>query len=441
MTLLVISPDYASHLLPLATIASAWQQAGEEVVVATGTATAELVTSFGFRRTELRLGRGSNPGVIRARDQPPGEDDALRGFFAATRSGMVETLRYQAAARSTDLLWEPVPVGRRVLDVIDEVRPDEIIVDHLAFSARIALDAAQIPYGDVVLGHPSALPVGTEVYGHPPSWPDCFDPDPAELSALLRLCQEVSARFTEQWNAASTALGSTAAEVEDAFALSGDLLLFNYPEQLHPADRTALLPPHRFLGSTVRQEAFDAEVDAWLAAAEEPLVYVSFGSFLSARGDVLATVVDGLRGLARHGCRVRVALATGSADPDGFGEIPDGWLVREYLPQVTILARAAAIVTHAGNNSVTEAAAAGVPMVLLPFSTDQFAGAAAVVAAGTGIALDPNAATGADVTTALLAALDRGVVGRAAELGHLLRASPGPALARRTLSALTGPVG
>ena len=33
MTLLVISPDYASHLLPLATLASAWRDAGERVVV------------------------------------------------------------------------------------------------------------------------------------------------------------------------------------------------------------------------------------------------------------------------------------------------------------------------------------------------------------------------------------------------------------------------
>ena len=41
MTLLVISPDYASHLLPLATLATAWQDAGERVVVASGPATGD----------------------------------------------------------------------------------------------------------------------------------------------------------------------------------------------------------------------------------------------------------------------------------------------------------------------------------------------------------------------------------------------------------------
>ena len=42
MTLLVISPDYASHLLPLATLATAWRDAGDRVVVATGPATTAL---------------------------------------------------------------------------------------------------------------------------------------------------------------------------------------------------------------------------------------------------------------------------------------------------------------------------------------------------------------------------------------------------------------
>ena len=47
MTLLVISPDYASHLYPLATLATAWRDAGERVVVATGPATDAIVTAFG----------------------------------------------------------------------------------------------------------------------------------------------------------------------------------------------------------------------------------------------------------------------------------------------------------------------------------------------------------------------------------------------------------
>jgi len=156
VTLLIISPDYASHLLPLAALGTAWRDAGERVVVATGPATADIVESFGFERINLQLGKGSNPGVIRAEQQPNGEDDALRGFFDATRRGMVETLAFQAEARLSDLMWEPVRVAREVQAVVAEIRPDAIVVDHLAFSARLALVAAGVPYADVVLGHPSA---------------------------------------------------------------------------------------------------------------------------------------------------------------------------------------------------------------------------------------------------------------------------------------------
>lgn len=392
MTLLIISPDYASHLLPLATFGTAWRDRGERVVVATGPATASIVDSFGFERVDLPLARGSNPGVIRAEEQPDGEDDSLRGFFDATREGMVETLAYQARERLTDLMWQPVETARRVLAVIDEVRPDRIVVDHLAFSARLALTAAKVPYADVVLGHPTALPVEGEVYGYPPVWPAVFTPDPEALASLRALCDEVSQHFTAEWNAALAQLDPSAAPSPSAFEEHGDLLLYNYPEEL--GDTARQLPPHAFLGSAARDEPADAEVDAWLADSA-PFVYVSFGSFLSVRSDVLARVARAIEALASDPAfsGLRVALALGSASRDDLGDLPSSWLVREFLPQVSLLRRAAAAVTHGGNNSVTEAMTFGVPLVVLPFSTDQFAGAAGLVDAGFGVALPPNTAT------------------------------------------------
>jgi zeaxanthin glucosyltransferase len=420
VTLLVISPDYASHLLPLATLATAWRDAGERVVVATGPATAPIVTSFGYERTDLSLGRNSNAGVI----QP--EDDALRGFFAATRRGLVETLLHQARARRSDLLWDPVGRAHAVLKAVEEVKPDRIIVDHLAFSARLGLTAFDVPHADVVLGHPSALPVGGEVYGYPTDWPAAFDPSPMALARLHQVCRDVRDAFTQEWNAALRVLSPSAKPSDDALAAHGAPLLLNYPEALHDPARTTLLPPHAFLGSAVRTETVPADIATWLDADDRPLVYVSFGSFLSARGDVLAKVLVGLRSLD-----VRVAVATGSAR--ALPALPDTWLARTHLPQTALLARAALAVTHGGNNSVTEALTSGVPMLVLPFSTDQFAGAASVEASGTGAALDPNKVTPiaiADAVRELLAGSSPAVT---AELGEQLRAKPGPLLARAAL--------
>lgn len=436
MTLLVISPDYASHLYPLATLATAWRDAGERVVVATGTATDAVVRSFGYERVQLQLGRGSNPGIIRAKDQPPGEDDALRGFFDATRLGALAALEFQARARGDDLLWNAVGVGHRVHELVEEVRPDAVVVDHLAFGARLGLVSGGVPHADVVLGHPSALTVGDEVYGDPPAWPSSFVPDPEALARLHRLCVEVRDRFTGQWNAALAELDPGASPSADAFAETGDLLLLNYPGALHEPERTALLPAHTFLGSAVREEPVEPDVEEWLAGEDRAIVYVSLGSFLSARADVLAVIAAALRALD-----VRVALATGSAPRDELGPLPDGWLVREFLPQVRLLRDAAVAVTHGGNNSVTEALTAGVPLLVLPLSTDQFAGAAAVERCGVGTSLDPNAATAEAVRAAVAALLRPGAVREAAAtLGDSLRELPGPDRARAAVTARWGSV-
>ena len=400
MTLLVISPDYASHLLPLATLATAWRDRGERVVVASGPATAGIVADFGFERTDLRLGRGSNPGVIKAEDQPVDEGASLRGFFDATRRGAVPTLRHQAEERLVDLMWQPVEAARATQRIVEQVDPDEILVDHLAFSARLGLATAGVPYGDVVLGHPSALPVGDEVYGFPPAWPSAFLPDAGELGELRRLCERVADRFTDEWNRAAGELDPRYRPTADAFAEHGPVVLYNYPEELAGDARRELLPPHRFLGSARRVEAVDPDVERWIAGAGT-FAYVSFGSFLSIRGDVLRRVADAARSLG-----VRLAIATGSSDASELGDLPADWLVRDYLPQVRLLGAAVAAVTHGGNNSVTEAIGSGVPLVVLPFSTDQFAGAAAIERSGFGVALEPNAASLDELAQALATVLD-----------------------------------
>ena len=428
MTLLVISPDYASHLLPLATLATAWRDAGERVVVATGPATDPIVREFGLERHDLPLGRGSNARVMRAEDQPEEESDSLRGFFDATRRGMVPTLRYQARERLTDLMWDPVDAGRRTLAAVAAVRPDAIIVDHLAFSARLALQTAGITYADVVLGHPSALPVGDEVYGFPPFWPAAFSPDPEELDELRALCDEVSARFTAEWNRTARALDPAAPLTSDAFGEHGPLVLYNYPAALAEGDGRTL-PPHAFLGSTRRVEPVDPQVEEWMAATTGDFAYVSFGSFLSVRADVLRRVAEALRRIG-----MPAAIATGSTPPADLGPIPDGWLVRDYLPQVRLLSAARLAVTHGGNNSVTEAIGQGLPLLVLPFSTDQFAGAAAIERARFGRALDPNSATVDDLAAALTHV--RELVGMPA-LQSVARGQaerPGPQIAYELLS-------
>ncbi|PKV88933.1 glycosyltransferase [Streptomyces sp. TLI_146] len=75
-------------------------------------------------------------------------------------------------------------------------------------------------------------------------------------------------------------------------------------------------------------------------------------------------------------------------DPGGLlGAVPAGpdVLVRAELPQVALLERMAAVVCHAGHNTVTEALWHGVPLVVAPIRDDQPVVAAQVVGAGAGV--------------------------------------------------------
>lgn len=144
--------------------------------------------------------------------------------------------------------------------------------------------------------------------------------------------------------------------------------------------------------------------------------------FLSVRDDALAKVVGALRA-----ANVRAAIATGAADVAALGALPDEWLVEEFLPQITLLKSAALGITHGGNNSVTEALTFGVPLVVLPFSTDQFAGAEALERAGFGAALAPNEVSVDELKDAVqrMLSLDSETWDALRELGHALRQQKG----------------
>jgi len=412
---LVVVPDYASHWYPLSAVAGALRSQGHRVVVATGQTLAPLVAADGHEHVELTLGSGSNAGV-----RPAGAAAELDAFFAATREGMIATLRYQAERRRHDLLWQPQPVAERLHQIIATIAPDTVLVDQLAFGATAALRGLRVPFLSFLPGHPCQLPARGDTFGYPALRPPGFAPPAAALRSLRELCTAVALEFTAAYNNVLTALDPTAAPLDDAFAAGGTLgTLVNYPWQFgaHP-DR---LPHARFVGSCIRLEEPDPFFES-LAREQrkQPRAYVSLGSFLSARTDVLQRIAGALRILGWD-----AVIATGVTHPEKLAPLPSGWVVREHLPQVAALDACDIVVCHGGNNTVTEALTAGLPVLAAPFSTDQFAGAEDLRRAGLGGAINPAANTAAEIAMILRSLLDGDAARRAAALGTALRRAPG----------------
>jgi MGT family glycosyltransferase len=426
---LLVSPDYASHYLPLSALGQALGRRGHDVVVATGPALRDRVLADGFEHEELVLGPASNPGLARESGQPAGEAARLAAFLGATRAGMVATLRLQAEARLRDLLWRPAAVTERLAGILAQAGPTLVVSDQLAFGVTLALRALEQPYVSFHPGHPSAIPGPGEVYGFPTSRPAEFRAPEDELAELRRLCVEVAARFTLEFNSTLGELNPQAEPVASALSTSSPLLtLVNYPPQLAGLRRRLLPASARLVGASVRQaRALDPEL-ARIVEKERslPRIYVSLGSFLSLRSDVLRRIVTAFRSQP-----VQLILAAGVTPPDELGEIPDHWHVASYLPQPEVLRGCDLVISHGGNNTVTEALWAGVPLLVCPFSTDQFAGAEDVRRAGVGDVFDPNAAAPAQIAACARRVLASPAPRRAAALGLALRERFGPRYASR----------
>ena len=426
MKLLVVSPDYASHALPMIEVARAWAATHGEALVATGQATRPLVEAAGLTWVELRLGKGSNNGVIEADKQPVGEDDHLRAFFDATRAGPVATLRYQADARRHDLLHEPDRVLDRLTDIMLEVQPDRVVVDHVAFGARVALHALGVQPATMVLGHPSALSAPGEVYGLPPMWPTSLQPDIVDLDDLAVLCHASVRDLAATAHEVLTRRAAGRLSLGDLTSGGGQPTIYVYPEALHNPGRP--LPDHHvFIGSLARTEQLGGVA---LPTGAGPRVTVALGSFLSARSDVLAIAAR-----AAHLGGWRLALAHGSSSLADIGPLPSGAMVSRHLPQVALLEHTDVFIHHGGNGSVTEAATAGVPTIVLPFSTDQFAGAAAIERTSLGVALAPNTLTPEQLLDAVTEVLTNGATERAKELARSIASAGGAAAAAAAIAA------
>lgn len=396
MTLLVISPDYASHYGPLAVVARAAQQDGRRVVVATGHSLRPRVEAEGFEWRELNLAANSNSGVVT-------KNPSIERFLAATRRGALDTIRYQAMQRQIDLLWKPEQVVRAITALHNDLKPDEVLVDHVSFGSTLAMSAIGESFITLVPGHPSQLPVGEERYGIPAEWPACLRPDPEQLSDVERLADTVTATFTDRWNTALATVAPERPPVEDAFRVHGRRVLYNSVSSYHSAHRAAALTSdHRFVGPLVRAEALPENLISWCHQKDGcPQVYVALGTFLSHRFDVLTRVADALRKIG-----ARAAMAIGSMPKDELGPVPDDWIVARELPQVAMLQYADLAIHHGGNNSVQECLGAGVRQLVLPFSTDQFANAADLERVDGASILDPNDMNTVQLSEVILAGLD-----------------------------------
>ena len=94
------------------------------------------------------------------------------------------------------------------------------------------------------------------------------------------------------------------------------------------------------------------------------------------------------------------------ASPDLVDSPPDHVLVREFVPQLDLLPHLHAVVSHAGHNTVCEALAHGVPLVVAPIRDDQPVIAGQVVDTGAGVRVHFGRVGATELRNAITTVLD-----------------------------------
>ena len=168
--------------------------------------------------------------------------------------------------------------------------------------------------------------------------------------------------------------------------------------------------------------------DAWtlpesLASEEGSLVYLSLGSLASGDVDLMQGLIDTL---GETPYRVIVSMGPQHEALELAGNMTGA----EFLPQASILPLVDLVITHGGNNTVTESLHHGKPMVVLPVFWDQYDNAQRIHETGFGIRLDTYGHEPAELRAAaerLLA--DASLNERLTSLSRRLQAAPGTARA------------
>lgn len=161
-------------------------------------------------------------------------------------------------------------------------------------------------------------------------------------------------------------------------------------------------PSHyAFVGPSIGVRAGAPEFPwEWLHPDRQHLL-ISLGTVNREVGQrFFATAMEAVAPLAD---RLQMILA---AQPGLVDRPPDHVLVREFVPQLDLLPYLHGVVSHAGHNTVCEALAHGVPLVVAPIRDDQPVIAGQVVDAGAGVRVRFGRVSATELRHAITTVLD-----------------------------------
>ena len=177
------------------------------------------------------------------------------------------------------------------------------------------------------------------------------------------------------------------------------LNLYGYPEELDYTDIRPLPDKWFRIDAFMRKGEQEFEFPDKLKGRDEKtqkLIYLSLGSMGSINVSLMKRLID-ILSKSPHKYIVSKGLMG-----DKY-ELPDNMWGQNSVPQTRVLPLVDLVITHGGNNTVTETFSFGKPQIVMPLFGDQFDNAQRIHEKGYGVRLEPHSCTEQE----LLGAIDK----------------------------------
>jgi UDP:flavonoid glycosyltransferase YjiC (YdhE family) len=397
------------------------RERGHRVVFIVEESFAGTLEAQGFEERRMRLAPA--PAV----DEAPGQFwiDFIAETAPVFRTSTLEQLSGFIAPTFQALIDGAMYVDDRLREIIDELDPAAIVEDNVV--SFPALPASGRPWVRIDSCNPAdikdpAIPPFSSGYpvADRAAWPAFLD----EVQRTHRAMWEAFDAFCRSRGAPGLTWGEMG---PDFIHESPFLNLYLYPEEADYRRERALSPTWHRLDSSVRDTSETWELPDHLrpgaGGRDGGLIYLSLGSLGSADVELMQRLID-VMGVTRH----RVIVSLGPL-ADRL-RLHDNMAGAGFLPQPAILPQVDLVITHGGNNTVTEALHHGKPMVVLPLFWDQVDNAQRIDETGFGIRLDTYAHEPDQLRGAIARLLDDGeLADRLAQTSRRLQAARGTELA------------
>ena len=392
---------------------------GHEVVFIVEESFAGTLESKGFAERLMRL--TSAPQV----EEAPGQfwKDFIRETAPIFRRPTIEQL--EGFIRPT---WQALCNGAkyvepRLREILAELEPDVIVEDNVV--GFPALVSSGRPWVRVVSCNPCELK-DPQV---PPVFSGYSTSDRSDWEGFRAEYERTHRALWQDFDAFVRESGAPGLPELEFIHESPALNMYLYPQEADYARAQPLRPQWHRLESCVR-----ATDDEWPELAyfhgDGALVYLSLGSLGSADVDLMRRLVATLAE-SRH----RFVVSLGPQHSEY--ELADNMRGAEFLPQTTILRHVDLVITHGGNNTVTECFHFGKPMIVLPLFWDQYDNAQRIHELGFGVRLPTYTHEPEELRGAIERLIgDAGVRGRLAAISERLRAAPGTIKAAELIEQL-----